>query len=37
MVVYPRGDWYGEVNEQKIDSLLDALEAGGTSDESKIA
>jgi (2Fe-2S) ferredoxin len=37
MVVYPQGDWYGEVDEKKIDSLLDALEAGGTSHEGKIA
>jgi (2Fe-2S) ferredoxin len=37
MVVYPQGDWYGEVDEQKIDSLLDALEAGGISNEGKIA
>jgi (2Fe-2S) ferredoxin len=37
MVVYPDGNWYGEVDEQKIDSLLDALESGGTFDEDKIA
>lgn len=28
MVVYPQGNWYGEVNEEKIDEILDALEEG---------
>lgn len=28
MVVYPEGSWYGEVNESKIDEILDALEDG---------
>lgn len=28
MVVYPEGDWYGEVNESAIDEILDAFEAG---------
>jgi len=37
MVVYPKGDWYGEVDEKKIDSLLDALENGDASDDGKIA
>jgi (2Fe-2S) ferredoxin len=27
MVVYPEGSWYGEVNESKIDEVLDGLEA----------
>jgi (2Fe-2S) ferredoxin len=36
MVVYPQGDWYGEVDEKKLDLLLDALEAGETSHEGKI-
>lgn len=26
MVVYPQNSWYGEVNESKIDEILDALE-----------
>ena len=26
MVIYPHGWWYGEVNEEKIDEILDALE-----------
>jgi (2Fe-2S) ferredoxin len=28
MVVYPEGHWYGEINEQKVDMILDALEKG---------
>jgi (2Fe-2S) ferredoxin len=28
MVVYPENYWYGEVNEQKIDDILDALKEG---------
>lgn len=28
MVVYPEGSWYGEVNEEKIDEILDALHEG---------
>jgi len=28
MVVYPAGSWYGEVNEEKIDEILDALQEG---------
>ncbi len=28
MIVYPEGHWYGEVNEEKIDEILDALEQG---------
>jgi (2Fe-2S) ferredoxin len=28
MVVYPEGFWYGEVNEEKIDAVLDGLESG---------
>ncbi len=26
MVVYPEGAWYGEVTEEKIDEILDAIE-----------
>jgi len=29
MVVYPQGHWYGEVDEDKIDEILDALEDDG--------
>lgn len=28
MVVYPAGWWYGEVDEDKLDEILDALEDG---------
>jgi (2Fe-2S) ferredoxin len=28
MIVYPEGHWYGEVNEEKIDEILDCLENG---------
>jgi (2Fe-2S) ferredoxin len=28
MVVYPEGSWYGDVNEEKIDEILDALQEG---------
>jgi (2Fe-2S) ferredoxin len=28
MVVYPEAHWYGEVNEEKIDTILDALQEG---------
>jgi (2Fe-2S) ferredoxin len=28
MIVYPEGCWYGEVDEEKIDEILDCLEDG---------
>ena len=28
MVVYPEAHWYGEINEEKIDVILDALQEG---------
>lgn len=28
MVVYPDGNWYGNVDEERIDVILDALEDG---------
>ena len=28
MVLYPHGKWFGEVNEEKLDSILDAIEDG---------
>ena len=28
MVVYPEGQWFGEVNEGKIDEILDAISEG---------
>ncbi|HEX2955513.1 MAG TPA: (2Fe-2S) ferredoxin domain-containing protein [Chitinispirillaceae bacterium] len=30
MVIYPQNSWYGEVNELKIDEILDALEEGNS-------
>ncbi len=32
MIVYPEGHWYGEVNEEKIDEVLDALADGQTAE-----
>lgn len=26
MVIYPQGYWYGDLNEEKVDEILDALE-----------
>jgi (2Fe-2S) ferredoxin len=28
MVIYPQGWWYTEVNEERVDEILDALEEG---------
>jgi (2Fe-2S) ferredoxin len=28
MIVYPEGHWYGSVNEEKIDEVLDGLAEG---------
>lgn len=33
MVVYPSGDWYGEVTEERIDQILDALEENSAVEE----
>jgi (2Fe-2S) ferredoxin len=33
MVIYPNGDWYGEVDTGKIDRILNALEDGTSADE----
>ncbi len=33
MVVYPEGYWYGEMTEERIDSVLDALEEGKAVEE----
>ena len=33
MVLYPQGIWFGEVSEEKITSILDALEKGMPLDE----
>jgi len=34
MVVYPAGWWFAEVTEEKIDELLDAIDAGQSPGES---
>jgi (2Fe-2S) ferredoxin len=28
MVIYPEGHWYGEIDEEKVDAILDALQKG---------
>ena len=33
MIVYPEGHWYGKLNEDAIDKILDALAEGKTADE----
>ena len=33
MVIYPNGWWYGDVTEDKIEEILDALEAGNPADD----
>lgn len=37
MVIYPHGLWYGEMTEEKIDAVLDALEEGGAVEDYLIA
>jgi (2Fe-2S) ferredoxin len=37
LVVYPEAHWYGEVNEEKIDAILDALEQGQPASELMLA
>lgn len=37
MVVYPQNYWYGNVNEEAIGEILDALEAGGPCEKHLIA
>lgn len=33
MILYPQGKWFGEVNEEKVDAILDALEDGEPMDD----
>ena len=33
MVVYPGGQWYGELTEDKLDTILDCLEEGEPAEE----
>ncbi len=36
MIVYPEGKWFAEVNEEKLDSILDAIEDGEDTSEYEI-
>jgi (2Fe-2S) ferredoxin len=36
-VIYPQNWWYGEVDEDKIEAIMDALEEGECVDEFLIA
>jgi len=33
MVMYPAGKWFGQLTEEKLDSILDAIEDGGDTGE----
>ena len=33
MVIYPQGYWYGRLNEEAIDQILDALEDGEAAED----
>ena len=37
MVIYPAGWWYGDVDEDKLDEILDALEEGNPAEDYLIA
>lgn len=37
MVVYPDGDWYGNLSEEAIDIILDAMEDGEKAEDYLIA
>jgi (2Fe-2S) ferredoxin len=37
MVIYPAGWWYGDVDEEKLDEILDALEEGNPAEDYLIA
>jgi (2Fe-2S) ferredoxin len=37
MVVYPQGHWYGQVDEARLDTILDALEEGEAAEELLLA
>ena len=37
LVIYPQGHWYGDITEDRIDEILDALEEGSAVDEYLIA
>ncbi|MCK5266724.1 MAG: (2Fe-2S) ferredoxin domain-containing protein [Spirochaetes bacterium] len=33
MVVYPKGDWYGNLSEEAIDEILDAMEESSVAEK----
>jgi len=33
MVIYPQNSWYGQITEERIDGILDALETGSVATE----
>jgi (2Fe-2S) ferredoxin len=33
VVVYPEGSWYGKVDEDAADAILDAIENGGVAED----
>jgi len=33
LIVYPQGDWYGGVDEEAVDAILDALEEGKSAED----
>lgn len=37
MVVFPNGYWYGEVDEERLDAILDALEDDSAAEEYLLA
>lgn len=37
MVIYPQGWWYGQMDESKVEQILDALEDGECVDELLLA
>jgi (2Fe-2S) ferredoxin len=37
VIVYPEGHWYGGIDEEKIDAILDAIEEGGAVESYLIA
>lgn len=36
MILYPEGKWFGSVNEERIDEILDAIEDGEDTSEFEI-
>jgi (2Fe-2S) ferredoxin len=37
VVVYPEGHWYGKMDEERIDQMLDALQEGKAAEELLLA